>query len=332
MSTPVGLRSGFLAAAIACAAGCAGGPRIEPLMPTPLLYTELGFSPLDHVVEEQQWNPRRVYYATTRQRDADLQRIDYTNEESEVVSLGLSLIDFGGPQVSWADLSSYSRVAERPAPVELFIAGLVEAGRFPVTRELGAADDVTGGTGWWIGDLNASIDAASCKDLLIYVHGAKVNFYNANAVAAQLDHFTGRDLTSMAFSWPTRQDILSYGLGGDVDRGYRAADALASLLALLARDSAAARIHVVAWSAGGRVVNAALKRLHDRLPEDVGDARRHCRIGTVYFAAADVPGGEFLDALPALNAVAERVVVTVTSNDSALVMAETFMGGDRRIG
>lgn len=311
---------------------CAGGPQVEPLMPTPVLYTELQFSPLDHIPPQQRWKPRRVYYATTREREPDLQRINYTNDESDVVSVGMSLIGFGGPQISWSELNAYSSLPERPELVDLSIAGLVEAGHFSASTDLSSVADVSGAAAWLMDDMNAAIRSARDRDLLIYVHGAKVNFYNANAFAAQLDHFMGRDMTSLAFSWPTRQNLISYGTGGDVRRAYRASGALASLLALLARESEARRIHVVAWSAGGRVVTDALKQLHDRRPADAGNLRDHYRLGTVYFAAADVPETEFLTALPALNKVANRIIVTVSSNDSALRMARTFMGGGNRIG
>jgi len=73
------------------AAGCAG-PPVQPLMPTPVLFTELGIGPLDHIPEHQRWNHRRVYYATTREREDDLQRIDYGNAESDAVSVGMTLI------------------------------------------------------------------------------------------------------------------------------------------------------------------------------------------------------------------------------------------------
>lgn len=300
-------------------------------MPTPVLFTELGIGPLDHIPEDQRWKPRRVYYATTRQRDDDLQRIDYTNKESDAVSVGLSLIGFGGPEISWSDLNDYSRRAERPATVDLSIAGLVEAGHFRVGGE-GMIDDVEGAASWLMADLNASIESARDRDLLIYVHGAKVNFYNANAFAAQLDHFMGRDMTSLAFSWPTRQNIIAYGTGADVERAYRAAPALVALLEVLARESVARRIHIVCWSAGGRVVNEALRLLHDDFDGSPDELREAYRLGTVYFAAADVPGDEFVDTLPALNAIANRVVVTVSSNDGALNMAQRFMGGGSRIG
>lgn len=196
----------------------------------------------------------------------------------------------------------------------------------------GQVRDIGGAASWLMADLNASIESARDRDLLIYVHGATVNFYNASAFAAQLDHFMSRDMVSMAFSWPTRQNIIAYGSGGDVRRAYRAAPALASLLELLARVSVARRIHIICWSAGGRVVNSALGELHARHAGKVSNLREYFRIGTLYFAAADVPGDEFLGALSALNDLATRVVVTVSSRDSALEMARTFMRGGRRIG
>ena len=320
----------LLAACALLVAGCAG-PRVEPLMPTPLLFTELGFGPLDHIPETQRWKPRRVYYATTREREADLQRIDYNNNVAESLSVGMALIGFGGPHITWSDLNDYSRRAERPETVDLSIAGLVEAGQIRV-EDGGGVANAGGAASWLMADLNASIESARDRDLLVYVHGAKVNFYNANAFAAQLDHFMGRDMTSLAFSWPTRQNIIAYGTGGDVKRAYRAAPPLATLLELLARNSVARRIHIVCWSAGGRVVNEALRLLHERHDGAAGELRDAYRLGTVYFAAADVPGDEFVDNLPALNALANRIVVTVSSNDGALNMAQRFMGGGARIG
>lgn len=311
-------------------AGC-GGPAVQPLMPTPVLYPALNVGPLDHIPEHQRWKPRRVYYATTRERDADRQRIAYGNEESDDVSIGMALIGFGGPDVSWAELSEYSRQADRPEVVDLSIAGLVEAGSFSVDAA-GEVQDPAGAVEWLMADLDASIGAARDRDLLIYVHGAKVNFYNANAFAAQLDHFMGRDMTSLAFSWPSRQNIVAYGSGGDVRRAERAAASLATLLELLARESGARRIHIVCWSAGGRVVNGALAQLHARHAGDGVDLRERLRLGTVYFAAADVPGAAFVETLPALDALANRIVVTVSSRDGALDMARTFMGGGTRIG
>lgn len=312
-------------------AACSG-PAVQPLMPTPVVFSELGFSPMDHIPEDQRWTPRRVYYATTRQREDDLQRLDYGNVEAEKMSVGMTLVGFGAPQLSWSDLSHYSSQDSRDGTVDLSISGLVEIGSFsPSTSESPASDDA-GAMAWLMNDMNSSIEASRDDDLLIYVHGAKVNFYNANAFAAQLDHFMGRDMTSLAFSWPTRQNIVAYGGGGDVRRAYRAAPALTSLIEELSRESVARRIHIVCWSAGGRVVTSALQALHDRHAKEGVDLREKFRLGTVYYAAADVPTSEFVDALPAINDLVSRTVVTISSKDGALDMAKMFMGGGARIG
>jgi esterase/lipase superfamily enzyme len=136
----------------------------------------------------------------------------------------------------------------------------------------------------------------------------------------------------MAFSWPTRQNIIAYGTGGDVNRAYRHSAALVALIERLARDSIARRIHIVTWSAGGRLVTRALSDLHARHVDNGHDLRERLRLGTVYFAAADVPGDEFITALPLIDELVQRIVVTSSSNDGALRMARRFMGGDQRIG
>lgn len=311
--------------------GCTSS-ALKPLMPTPLLYTELGRGPLDHIPEGERWKPRRVYFATTRERLPNLQRIDYGNKEAPLLSIGMALIGFGAEDISWSDLNRYSREAERDRVVDLSISGLVEAGKLDARPDSGAFE-LTGAAAWLVADLKASIGSARDRDLLIYVHGAKVNFYNACVFAAQLDHFMGRDMVSLAFAWPSRQNIVAYGTGGDVKRAYRSAEAFASLLEVLARESGARRIHIVCWSAGGRLVSSALSELRDRYSGlESKELRQRLRIGTVYFAAADVPGDEFIDRLPAINEVATRVVVTASEKDGALKKAKLLMGGGTRIG
>ena len=301
-----------------------------PLMPTPVLYTELNTSPLEHIPEEEQWNPRKVYYATIRERESDLQTIHYSNQPSERVSVGLALIGFGGDHMTWSDLQEASRQEEREESVDLSIAGILEAGSFHPADPAGTQ---SGPLYWLTNDLNLSISGSRDPDLLIYVHGAKVNFYNACAFAAQLDHFLGRDMTSMAFSWPTRQNIIAYASGSDVKRAYNAAESFATILELLAEQTEARRIHIVAWSAGSRVVTSAVSLLRNRHPDlSARELEQTFRIGTLYFAASEIPRDEFIRSLPDLDDLARRIVVTVSSHDSALKQAKRFMGGDIRLG
>lgn len=307
-------------------------PRIEPLMETPLVYQLSEVGPLDHLPEEAQWNLRKVYYATTREREADLSRIVYSNKESAEVSIGSALVAFGGYDLSWADLRSASLNAEREKDVPLYISGMMEFGRLQVTPQ-GEILKSSGPTEFYLREIRESIRASKEKDVLIYVHGAKVDFYNACAFAAQLDHFMGREMTSIAFSWPTRQNIAAYVVGDDVERGQRSVPALASLIRILADNTEADRIHIVCWSAGGRVVTQTLTQLHDSFPDKSPDElRERFRLGQVYFAASDVPRETFITALPKINSLVQKVVVTSSSKDEALQSASLFMGEGPRIG
>ncbi|MGM0659284.1 MAG: alpha/beta hydrolase [Pseudomonadota bacterium] len=309
-------------------AGCGTSPNVS-LMPTPVVYTELGIGPLDAVPPGERWAPRMVYYATTRERSQGWQRIEYDNRKGEMVRLGAALIGFGTEDLEWEDLRELSSVADRANDeIPLSIAGIVETGRW----RIGETPDPEA-LSVFFSMLNNSIDRASDDELLIYVHGAKVDFYNATAFAAEMDHFMRRDMTAMAFAWPSRQNIVAYGTGMDVARAYRSAESLTDLLEMLARHSDAEKINIVSWSAGGRLVTRALKTLSERHPElSSAEWTRRFRIGTVYYAASDVPRAEFLDELDALERVSDRIIVTVTDNDGALKLARRFMGGGYRLG
>lgn len=306
--------------------------KVQPLMPTPLIYHDNDLGPIDNIPETEHFNLRGVFYVTTRERENNLRRIVYGNNESDQVSVGIALISFGDYNLTWNDLSDESKNAERSNEIPLNIAGLLEVGRLEVSEQ-GLVEDSKGGATWLMREFTESIERSRNKDVLIYVHGAKVDFYNACAFAAQLDHFMGRDMTSVAFAWPTRQNITAYAFGNDIQRGERAAAALSATIRIIASQSPAKRINIVCWSAGGRVVTKALAQLHDNSPDTTPELLRDTyRIGTVYYAAADVPRNEFIEQLPKINALADKVVVTASTEDQALKQAPLVMGGSPRIG
>ena len=318
------------AAAALASAGC--GTGVKTLMPTPVIFTEYQLDPVGHVPQSERFPPRAVFYATTRSRTDEPRLIEYGNTPNDKISVGLSLIGFGEPALSWDELGDVSAREERETEVILETKGVVEIGSF---GPLMTTDEAAGeaGAGLWLKDLDEKVRNARDKDVLIYVHGAKVDFYNGCAFAAQLDHFMGRDMTSVAFCWPTRQDIFAYAFGTDKDRAYDAAVSLASLIELIATETDTRRIHVLAWSAGARVLTGALLDLHDRYPDDSdAEMRERFRLRTAYFAAGDIPVDEYIDALPKISRVSERLIVSSSSNDIALVNAKFFMGGDTRIG
>jgi hypothetical protein len=152
---------------ILASAGC-GSVSVEPLMPTPVLYTISDFAPLDHIPEHERWVPRRVYYATDRARTSNVQEIAYGNTQSNDVSVGMALIGFGGPSMTWSDLDRKSRMGERDKAVKLSIAGILETGRFAAgTSPAQAAGPQA--AGWLLEDLNDTIADSRDKDLLAHL-------------------------------------------------------------------------------------------------------------------------------------------------------------------
>jgi esterase/lipase superfamily enzyme len=142
--------------------------------------------------------------------------------------------------------------------------------------------------------INIELAVAQDKEIMVYVHGTKVDFLNSLVITAEVDHFAGRDFVGIAFAWPSHQNILYYLLGQDVTRARDSSQALRALLEFLAAHTTAKRINLLSYSAGARVASKALYELRSthpfRSPEDL---QQTFRLGSVIFAAifaaADVP-------------------------------------------
>lgn len=309
-----------------------GGCRthVEPLMPAPVLYTDGRMEPFPRLSARQQRPIVDILYATNRGRDEDWRVIGYANKATNRLSLGGAAVRIGGPTMTWDALRDASMSEERATPINIELAGIYARGGFPVAEPMGDLDLETED---FLASLGARIEASSSRDIFIYVHGAKVDFYNACAFTGQMAHFMGRDMVGIAFAWPTKQNIVAYGTGHDVRRAYESADALASLIEFLSARSDVRRVHVLSWSAGARVVSDALATLYERHAEQSPEELRNSlRIGTVFFAAGDVPLTEFLGRLDDVHSVSERVVVSLSDDDGALSQASRFMAGGRRLG
>ena len=84
--------------------------------------------------------------------------------------------------------------------------------------------------------INSELAEAVDKEIMIYVHGTKVDFSNSLILTAEIDHFAGRDYIGLAFAWPSHQNILSYLLGTDVRRALDSSVIYHTLLDTLANN------------------------------------------------------------------------------------------------
>ena len=311
--------------------GCAGQKSIY-LMETPAVYEESAIDPFAHLDDSHQTLDLSVFFATNRSRDLTTDdHSTFGNAVDDKLHLGFATVRFGGDGYTWEQLAQDSRSADRPAPVPLSLDAVQQLTTLRLDQPAdGTEEPVLAVFG---NSIDAELDRAIDREIVIYVHGTKTDFLNAVVLAAELEHFAGRDFVSLAYAWPAHQEIWSYFGGEDVRRAQDSSTGLVHLLEYLATYTSARRIHLLSYSAGARVASKALQELRAAHPDLDRDALRdRFRLGAVVFAAADVPVEVFVQRLPAASELADQVVVTVSNHDPALIAAGWFMPGGARAG
>lgn len=305
---------------------CAG-PTPLNLMGTPVIYHRAAIDPFAHLPEAERVPPVRVFYASNR----GAKGMTFDNSITSELHLGRAEVQLGVADDGWQDLyrASISEVREQELPLAL--EEVVPFGRLDLGERVPAS--LPPPIRAYIDAINLELAKARDKEIIIYVHGAKVDFANACELTGEIVHFAGRDFIGLAYSWPSHQNILSYLLGTDVQRARESQAALASLIELLARHTAAERINLIAYSAGARVASLALQNLQQRHTTlTTVQLKERYRLGAVVFAAGDVPEELFEERLPAISQIAEQVLITISDRDEALQYAKRFMAGGPRIG
>jgi len=294
---------------------CAPKPKPQWLMPTPQLFMDGKVDPFAHVPERDRTTELKVFYATNR-RPLPLH---YGNRLDPELRVGTAKVGLGDEGETWKSLKEASTTHPRAKPIEIRLIGSKET----------ATDGDPHGIRDWARGIDSKLRATETRDVIIYVHGAKVGFLHSCAFAAELDHFAGRDFTPVAFDWPTHQQVFSYFDRTDLNHAFKSASKLAEVLRALADETSARRIHVVSWSAGARVLSRAMVELAG---EDPVRFKERYRIGTVVFAAGDVTEKNFIRRLPAIHGLSDRVLVYISDDDFALKWASRLMGGGQRLG
>ncbi|MFG6160502.1 alpha/beta hydrolase [Halomonas sp. 1390] len=298
------------------------------LMPTPIIYLDTQLDPFTHLTDAHRSTVAPVFYATNRSPQPG-RVAPYGNRIDAGLHLGQADVRMGEEAMTWNELHHASL---NNGPVTLSLEGVEELGYQPLDQPLAGAQ-LSAGQQRFIDAINAQLAMAFDKEIMLYVHGTKVDFFNSVAMTAEIDHFAGRDFVGVAFAWPSHQNILAYLLGIDVSRARASAPALVALIELLAAHTDAEHINLLSYSAGGRVASRALadlQRQHASLSPQA--LRDRFRLGAVVFAAADVEVDAFLPRLAAISQLANQVVITVSDDDTALKAAERYMGGGARTG
>lgn len=301
-------------------ASCSPKPMV--LMETPVLYCKTGIDPFASLPSHRRTVDTRVFYATVREPHGG----SYGNEVSPSLRFGTAAVRLGSPSTKWADLHLASTTEIRAAAIPVSIGSIKEAGSID-------APETHQGEQAWARGIQTALETSSQSEIMIYVHGTKVDFTNSCALTAEVEHFTGRRFVGIGYAWPSHQNIFEYLDRVDLHRAQRASHGLRTLIRFLAENTRAKQINILCYSAGGRVTSKALDELRqEHAGESAGALRRRYRLGAVVFAAADVPVDVFNTRLKSVADLAQQVVVTVSDHDNALISAHRFMGGKVRAG
>lgn len=308
--------------------GCAA-PKPLTLMPSPVLYQDGSVDPFAHLDGHHRSPLNHVFYATNREP----RQAGYGNRVSNSLHLGEAWVRMGEPDADWQQLVEASLAHPPLEAVPLTLERVTESAAMPITSDPQKLRRLAPAQQAWIDAINRELDRSEVREIMVYVHGTKVDFANAAMLTAEVDHFAGRDFVGVAFAWPSHQNILYYLTGVDVRRAVDSSDALQELLLLLAHHSKAERINLIAYSAGGKVATLALdglRRKHSELSH--AQLRRKLRLDSVVFAAIDVELHKLLARLEHISQLVGQVVITVTDDDNALKAGQRFMGGEVRAG
>ena len=311
--------------------GCTSKKALH-LMPTPVLYQNSQIDPFAHLTPEHKSPQTHVYYATNRAPTPSGTGSGYGNKVDSVVHLGKATIRIGPPDIEWDDLHKSSLYSTEINSLPIELEEINEMALLPA-QDISDANIMTQVFQAFVNAINSELALAVDKEIMVYVHGTKVDFINATILTAEIDHFAGRDFVGLAFAWPSHQNILFYLSGTDVRRALNSTRDLQSLLVLLAKYTDAKHINILSYSAGGRVASKALFEMRQAYSEmSPEELKENFRLGSVVFAAADVEVDKFLFRLPDISDLADQVVITVTDDDNALKAAKKYMHGEVRAG
>src|SRR5499425_3586783 len=135
--------------------------------------------------------------------------------------------------------------------------------------------------------IDRQIERGPNRSVVIYVPGYRATFDQVMVLMGSWAHFLGSNSIVIAFSWPTGTRFWNYLT--DCPRARAFVPDIARLIALVAEQSQARRLNLVAFSCGGPLLAEALVQLRQaHSGEDRAALQQRFRIANALFIAADI--------------------------------------------
>ena len=305
----------YLAALLATTwlSGCESPVR---LMPTPVSFRTGDVDPFAQAGISALGTDVPILYATNRGAVIENPEPIHTILPSDRLRMGVAHVRIGDESLDWQTLHRLSTSDdgdERPIVQLDWLEPKVSLGP---NSTVSTSPDAQA----FFALVNKALNASASRDLLVYVHGSNNTMPRAAAQAAQLRHFTGRRMVVLAFVWPSAGSILRYFT--DVGNAQASIEPFMRLIELLAANTQAAGIDVLAYSAGAQIASPGLAWLgQTQRGESREQLRKRLRLRQIYYAAPDIDTRRFVDDLEHYVDVVDRVSIAANLNDSALRFA-----------
>lgn len=333
-------RLGVLWLAVLWLAACAGGVQLSQ---PPNLYLDGQNYPATLVPAALQVVDPPVFYVTNRSVERTGGQVTgYGTARSDSMGFGMARVRFGA--VSWGDLVARTHVDQGGRVSTLKLDGLQELVRFddiPLAAERragglrlspAAVRSYAGKAAAFQQVLREEIARTGNGRVLVYVHGVRNEFDNALQTLANLWHFTGRQSTPVAFSWPAGSGGL-LGYFRDREAGDFSVYHAKEMLRLIAEIPEVEDIDIVAHSRGTSVMTQALREMVIYQRGRGVAPKPAMKTGTLILAAPDLGTGLVRQRLLSerFSEAFEQVNIYVNPDDVALKLS-SFISRTPRIG
>jgi len=266
------------------------------------------------------WDVVPVYYGTDRDRDQRAERAVYSGDRARRLELGQALVTVPKshqvPKVErpWSFRLPFTQVVLYRQPED-------PARHFTIKEARSLTRDE------FLDAVRARMkEANSYKGhALVFVHGFNSSFDNALFRTAQLAYDLNFDGAPFLYSWPSKGTIGLNDYAYDRESSSQAEPYLREFLEMVARDTGATSVSIIAHSMGNQVLLPVLRQLKGTVPEGL-------TISQIIMAAPDVDKHTFENLAKEIAGATRSMTLMAASNDIALGISRRFWGGVPRAG
>jgi esterase/lipase superfamily enzyme len=311
--TRMSYRTAVVGLALAALSAACSQYVVRRMFPTPIVMQDERLDFSQTVPPERRETEVSVLFVTTRAPAPPEAPERYARGAGGAVRVGVARVQLGEPGWSFDDLIKSDRTSGPETPRPARVVAVEEFGVFGAPgREAERA---------FVAAIDRQVAHSPDRSVVIYVPGYRATFDQVTILMGSWAHFLGRDSTVIAFSWPTGTRWWNYLSDCRSARAF--IPDIARLIALVAEQSQAQRLNLIAFSCGSPVLAEALVQLRQAHPdEDRAALQRRYRIANDIYIAADIDLQTFARShLPALLDIAGRTEVYLSQNDTALRFA-----------